>query len=45
MYRMYVKPREKSLFDFIHYRPKAKVSYDSCGSVSIDKAIQGNLGT
>ena len=33
MYRTYVKPRKKRLFDFIHSRTKAKVFYHSCGSV------------
>jgi uroporphyrinogen decarboxylase len=33
MYRRYVKPRKKRLFDFIHSRTKAKIFYHSCGSV------------
>jgi uroporphyrinogen decarboxylase len=33
MYRQFVKPRKKRLFDFIHSRTRAKVFYHSCGSV------------
>jgi uroporphyrinogen decarboxylase len=33
MYRQYVKPRHKRLFDFIHSKTDAKVFYHSCGSV------------
>lgn len=33
MYRQYVKPRHKQLFDFIHSRTNAKVFLHSCGSV------------
>ena len=33
MYRKFVKPRKKRLFDFIHSRTKAKIFYHSCGSV------------
>ncbi len=33
MYRKYIKPRHKQLFDFIHSRTQAKVFLHSCGSV------------
>jgi len=33
MYRHYVKPRHKKVFDFIHAHTKAKIFYHSCGSV------------
>lgn len=33
MYRKYVKPRQKRLFDFIHSKTEAKIFYHSCGSV------------
>jgi uroporphyrinogen decarboxylase len=33
MYRKFVKPRQKRLFDFIHSKTDAKVFYHSCGSV------------
>ncbi len=33
MYRTFVKPRKKRLFDFIHSRTNAKIFYHSCGSV------------
>ena len=33
MYRKFVKPRKKRMFDFIHSRTKAKLFYHSCGSV------------
>jgi uroporphyrinogen decarboxylase len=33
MYRKYIKPRHKQLFDFIHSKTKAKVFLHSCGSV------------
>jgi len=33
MYRKFVKPRKKRLFDFIHSRTRAKIFYHSCGSV------------
>jgi uroporphyrinogen decarboxylase len=33
MYRKYIKPRHKILFDFIHSKTKAKVFLHSCGSV------------
>jgi uroporphyrinogen decarboxylase len=33
MYRKFVKPRQKRIFDFIHSRSNAKVFYHSCGSV------------
>jgi uroporphyrinogen decarboxylase len=33
MYRKFVKPRHKRLFDFIHSKTDAKVFYHSCGSV------------
>jgi uroporphyrinogen decarboxylase len=33
MYRKFVKPRKKKMFDFIHSKTKAKVFYHSCGSV------------
>jgi uroporphyrinogen decarboxylase len=33
MYRHYVKPRHKKVFDFIHSHTKAKIFYHSCGSV------------
>ncbi len=32
MYRKYVKPRHKELFDFIHSRTDAKIFMHSCGS-------------
>lgn len=33
MYRKFIKPRHKRLFDFIKSRTKAKIFYHSCGSV------------
>jgi len=33
MYRKYIKPRHKQIFDFIHSRTKAKIFLHSCGSV------------
>lgn len=33
MYRQFVKPRQKKLYDLIHSRSNAKVFYHSCGSV------------
>ena len=33
MYRRFVKPRQKRLFDFIHSKTDAKIFYHSCGSV------------
>lgn len=33
MYRKFVKPRHKRLFDFIHSKTDAKIFYHSCGSV------------
>ncbi len=33
MYRKFVKPRQKRIFDFIHSRTDAKVFYHSCGAV------------
>jgi len=33
MYRHFVKPRHKKVFDFIHAHTKAKIFYHSCGSV------------
>jgi len=33
MYRKFIKPRHKQLFDFIHSKTKAKVFLHSCGSV------------
>ncbi len=33
MYRKFVKPRHKRLFEFIHSKTAAKVFYHSCGSV------------
>ncbi len=33
MYRKFIKPRQKRLFDFIHENTEAKVFYHSCGSV------------
>jgi uroporphyrinogen decarboxylase len=33
MYRHFVKPRHKKVFDFIHSHTKAKIFYHSCGSV------------
>jgi uroporphyrinogen decarboxylase len=33
MYRQFIKPRHKQLFDFIHSKTKAKVFLHSCGSV------------
>jgi uroporphyrinogen decarboxylase len=32
MYREYVKPRQKALFDFIHKKTNAKIFVHSCGS-------------
>lgn len=34
MYRRYVKPRKKRLFDFIKTKTTAKIFYHSCGAVS-----------
>ena len=34
MYRRFIKPRHKQIFDFIHSRTKAKIFYHSCGAVS-----------
>lgn len=33
MYRRFIKPRQKRIFDFIHSKTGAKVFYHSCGSV------------
>lgn len=33
LYRKFVKPRQKRIFDFIHSRTRAKILYHSCGSV------------
>jgi uroporphyrinogen decarboxylase len=33
MYRHFVKPRHKRIFDFIHSHTNAKIFYHSCGSV------------
>ena len=33
MYRKFVKPRQKRIFDFIHSNTDAKVFYHSCGAV------------
>ncbi len=33
MYRQFIKPRQRRLFDFIHSRTDAKIFYHSCGSV------------
>lgn len=33
MYRHFIKPRQKQVFDFIHSKTRAKVFYHSCGSV------------
>jgi uroporphyrinogen decarboxylase len=33
MYRKFVKPRQKRIFDFIHSKTDAKVFYHSCGAV------------
>lgn len=33
MYRRFVKPRQKRLFEFIRSKTKAKIFYHSCGSV------------
>jgi uroporphyrinogen decarboxylase len=33
MYRKFIKPRQKRIFDFIHSKTEAKVFYHSCGSV------------
>jgi uroporphyrinogen decarboxylase len=33
MYRNYVKPRQKRIWDYIHSRTDAKVFYHSCGAV------------
>jgi uroporphyrinogen decarboxylase len=34
MYRKFIKPRQKRIFDFIHSKTDAKVFYHSCGAVS-----------
>lgn len=33
MYRQYIKPRQKRIFDFIHSKTEAKLFYHSCGSI------------
>lgn len=33
MYRKFIKPRQKRMFDFIHSKTDAKVFYHSCGAV------------
>lgn len=33
MYRKFIKPRHKRMFDFIHSKTDAKIFYHSCGSV------------
>lgn len=33
MYRKFIKPRHRKLFDFIHSKTKAKIFYHVCGSV------------
>lgn len=33
MYRQFIKPRQKQIFDYIHSRTDAKVFYHSCGAV------------
>lgn len=33
LYRKFIKPRQKRIFDFIHSHTRAKVFYHSCGSV------------
>lgn len=33
MYRRFIKPRQKRMWDFIHSKTKAKIFYHSCGSV------------
>jgi uroporphyrinogen decarboxylase len=33
MYRRFIKPRQKQVFDFIHAHTRAKVFYHSCGSI------------
>jgi uroporphyrinogen decarboxylase len=33
LYRKFIKPRQKRMFDFIHSHTRAKVFYHSCGSV------------
>jgi uroporphyrinogen decarboxylase len=33
MYKQFVKPRHKRIFDFIHARTSAKIFYHSCGAV------------
>ena len=33
MYRRFIKPRHKRIFDFIHSKTRAKVFYHSCGAV------------
>ncbi|MBN1671773.1 MAG: uroporphyrinogen-III decarboxylase [Kiritimatiellae bacterium] len=33
MYRKFVKPRQKRMWDFIHSKTQAKIFYHSCGSV------------
>lgn len=33
MYRRFIKPRQRRIFDFIHSRTDARVFYHSCGSV------------
>lgn len=34
LYRRYVKPRQKKLYDFIKKRTKAKIFYHSCGAIT-----------
>ena len=33
MYRKFIKPRQRRIFEFIHSRTQAKIFYHSCGSV------------
>jgi uroporphyrinogen decarboxylase len=33
MYRKFIKPRKKRMFDFIHSKTDAKIFYHSCGSI------------
>ncbi|MGQ9786088.1 MAG: uroporphyrinogen decarboxylase family protein [Anaerolineae bacterium] len=33
MYRKFIKPRQRRIFDFIHSKTQAKIFYHSCGSV------------
>ena len=33
MYRKFIKPRQKILFDYLHKNTKAKIFFHSCGSI------------